>query len=963
MRIGPFSLEAPLAAGGMGEVWRGTHVRQGVPVAVKVLTSDATRDPRYVHAFRKEARAMAGLCHDGVALVYDFGEIPDGLEGISGGRLIAGSPYLVLELVGGRSLAGVQAPDWPWLRDVLLQLLAALAHAHAHGVVHRDLKPSNVLTTEAGRLVLLDFGLAHAMNRSASIDTQDLSSAGTPEYMAPEQAHGSWRDFGPWTDLYGLGCLTYALLCGRPPFTARTHFGTVERHLSAQFPPVEAQCDVPDGVEAWIRRLMAKAPLERFQRAADAAWALKRLDPGAARVATATAVPAVHAAARDTVFDPPVPSAVDYRRQPAVEGAGRGPAWLRTPPEVWAGPPQPEAPRRLGLEGFALFGLRPHPLVGREDARAQLWSALVRAEESASAQVVLLRGPQGVGKSQLARWTSQMAHATGAATTLAAQHGPDDGPTGGLAGMMARHLRCVGLGRLEIRDRLERLLRAAGETQASDWEALTELLAPAAAEARASRLSGASERHMLVLRHLGRLGRERPVVVWLDDVQWGLDALGFVQLVLERAERGEATAPVLLVLTALDEALLERPAEASMIEALQGHARLRTVTLDPFDGETQLALVRDLLPFETLLARRIAARTGGNPLFAVHLVGDLLARGLLERGGQGVRLTVEGAELGLPSDLPEVWRGRLAAFLERRPPADGAALEIAATLGLVVDEAEWEAACVLAKASFSEALPADLSRAGWAVPLEHSGWSFVHPALRKSVVRRAHDGGRLEAHHRACALLLADATAPGQVARRGHHEAAAGDWSAAVNTFASSVRDHLLAGELALAEAGYERWLEAVAQTGEADVDLRVAEGAVMESAVAQFRGDLDRAAEAAERAVMAGRRGGHSAVLAEGLLRWGRVGAERGRLREAMERLEEAEALTSSGDDLRLAGECHVRLGFTHMLLGHLDQADACEERATEARAKMACARGCETGSCSCAGPKLLELLPAAVS
>ena len=330
MRIGPYSLEAPLAAGGMGEVWRGVHLRHGVPVAVKVLTSDATRDPRYVHAFRKEARAMAGLRHDGVAWVHDFGEIPDGLDEASDGRLVAGSPYLVLELVEGRSLAGATARDWPWLRDVLLQLLGALAHAHAHGVVHRDLKPSNVLLTGAGRVVLVDFGLAHAMNRTASAESQDLSAAGTPEYMAPEQAHGSWRDFGPWTDLYGLGCLTFALLCGGPPFTARTHFGTVERHLSAPVPPLDALCPVPAGVEAWIQRLMAKAPLERFQRAADAAWALRRLDVRGEWPASPADAPSAFVDTRDTVFDPPEPRVHDYRRQPAVEGGGLGPAWLRT---------------------------------------------------------------------------------------------------------------------------------------------------------------------------------------------------------------------------------------------------------------------------------------------------------------------------------------------------------------------------------------------------------------------------------------------------------------------------------------------------------------------------------------------------------------------------------------------------------------------------------------------------------
>jgi len=201
----------------MGQVWFGVHRAQGVPVAVKVITAERAREASYLQAFHNEVSAMAGLDHPGIVLVFDYGTVGEVAASSSEGALVPGSPYLAMELATGGSLRDADLPaTWGELRDLLLGLLDALAHAHARGVVHRDIKPGNILVFEeeparsggehllARRLRLTDFGLAHALD-APDAEGVRIGQSGTPRYMAPEQFAARWREFGPWTDLYALG--------------------------------------------------------------------------------------------------------------------------------------------------------------------------------------------------------------------------------------------------------------------------------------------------------------------------------------------------------------------------------------------------------------------------------------------------------------------------------------------------------------------------------------------------------------------------------------------------------------------------------------------------------------------------------------------------------------------------------------------------------------------------------------
>jgi len=277
--LGPFRLDRCIGRGGMAEVWSGVHAAQGVPVAVKVMTGGPAREASFRAAFGSEVQAVASLDHPGIVLVLDHGEIGAETEEASRGLLSAGSPMLAMELADRGTLAGLfpGPPAWSDLRHVLLTLLDALAHAHARGVVHRDLKPSNILVFGDGggapRLKLADFGLAQASELQTRDDSTEVI-CGTPTFMAPEQLRGHWRDYGPWTDLYGLGCLAWTLATGKGLFGNVSFIELIRLQLEekpAQFRPL---LPVPKGFEGWLRRLLEKEPLRRFVRAADAMQAL-----------------------------------------------------------------------------------------------------------------------------------------------------------------------------------------------------------------------------------------------------------------------------------------------------------------------------------------------------------------------------------------------------------------------------------------------------------------------------------------------------------------------------------------------------------------------------------------------------------------------------------------------------------------------------------------------------------------
>jgi eukaryotic-like serine/threonine-protein kinase len=253
---GRYRLEGRIASGGMGEVWRAADTVLERPVAVKLLRPEYSGDADTLARFRAEARHAAAVSHPGIAHVYDYGEGgPDG------------SPFLVMELVDGPALTELLARgplDTVQALDVVAQAAAALAAAHAAGLVHRDIKPGNLLVTPGGTVKITDFGIAYAAGSAPLTRTGAL--IGTPAYLAPERIAGAPAT--PASDLYSLGIVEYECLAGTPPFTG-TPMQIVLAHQRRMLPPLPAS--VPGPVAAFVAELTARDPAARSGSAADVA--------------------------------------------------------------------------------------------------------------------------------------------------------------------------------------------------------------------------------------------------------------------------------------------------------------------------------------------------------------------------------------------------------------------------------------------------------------------------------------------------------------------------------------------------------------------------------------------------------------------------------------------------------------------------------------------------------------------
>jgi WD40 repeat protein len=264
-RLGPYEVTGVVGRGGAGVVFKGFDPSLNRFVAIKVLTPHLASSAAARRRFAREARATAAVTHENVVAVHGVDEAN-------------GLPYLVMEYVAGISLQERIDRAGPLELEEALrigaQTAAGLAAAHAQGLVHRDVKPGNLLL-ESGmeRVKITDFGLARAAD-DASL-TQSGVVAGTPGYMAPEQARGEPVD--PRADLFSLGSVLYAICTGRAPFRANGTLAVLRRVCEDEPLPVrDLNPSVPEWLAAIITRLHAKDPADRFESAAEVARLLSR---------------------------------------------------------------------------------------------------------------------------------------------------------------------------------------------------------------------------------------------------------------------------------------------------------------------------------------------------------------------------------------------------------------------------------------------------------------------------------------------------------------------------------------------------------------------------------------------------------------------------------------------------------------------------------------------------------------
>ena len=871
-----FELEARVGEGAQGEVWKGRHAATGAAVALKLLAGRSPWSAASLVRFEAEACRLAGLSHPALVSVLDWGRVPAAwLERLERPERFLGRPFLVSERVDGGFVADrYEAAGWDIIGPLLLELLEVLGYLHAHGVLHLNLKPNNLLV-ERDQLRLTDAIFIQELGPGPRV-----GAIGPSRYCAPEQLYGRWRDCGPWTDLYGVGGLACRLITGQDP--------VLGPDAGPEALTITPRVKVPEGLDAWIRALVAERPDERPRSAAAAAALLRDLDPGLPLVQT----------------PPP-------RR------------FMTTP---WPGG------RRWSW-----------PTPGREQEReaiASWWTERlgepVQDKVSPSAFIVL--GREGQGRSALLDAMGALAHQRTGVTVLKARCGEGHGFGGALSELMRQWFRCHGMSRDESFERVRDAIAPPEEapragfmdlfpgpdaaSQARDQQAaaLLEIMHPGGAQPDRSkvqkvRFARPAERYAVATRFLTMVAEQGPVLIALDDLHVSREVAGWVRQVIAH---GAFAHPVLVMMTVEADPRSRQPIEAPL-QALLRAPRVESLELTPLDAATLL---------EALGGERgwLAEGAAATPLeLALELRAALFQGRLRGLPEGGVRR--EGAEplqvgLGGPDAASRRALGVALASLPEEERASGRlAMELAAALGEPVLDAELEQAC-----AFRGILLGDAVR----VLVEHrlarrwgSGWCFEHALLRRVLLQQAADGERLEAHHRSCASALRalyDRRSAGVQERLSRHLVAAGEHEQALDALLEATQARRWRGDLPEAHALLDQ-REAALDALEADPDdQRRVEGWLRRARLLMTEGRHDAAAALLDRAEVTARGQGWTGPLAEALRAQGLLAYKRRQAPQAEGRFIEALVYFEQADDVQGMARCRHRMGDLSRVRGDLD-------------------------------------------
>ncbi|TAK26959.1 MAG: hypothetical protein EPO40_18435 [Myxococcaceae bacterium] len=668
-------LEA-VGAGGMGRVYRAEQAALGKTLAVKVIHPHLAGDEASVARFYAEARACSRLNHPNSVSVLDFGRTEDGLL------------FIVMEFLRGIDLSRLvwESGPLPPARavEIVRQVLAALAEAHAAEIIHRDIKPENILVeslrTGDDFVKVVDFGLAKIRSDPSPGVTLDGHVCGTPDFMAPEQGRGLGAD--PRSDLYATAVVLYHILTGRLPFEAGEPLTVMRMHVSDPPPdPRDFNPDLPAALVEVILRGMEKEPEDRYQTAVEFAEALQR------------------SLERPTPV-PPEPPSLQVRCHsctavllPGLKFCGECGARVRPPAE---------APReQASVQKQARVSVRPPPelpvlgelpFLGRDAELSMVELAHARAT---SGLLVSLRimGEEGCGRNRLLRTVAEAALRSGERVVRV---GPDAAWAGvpyAAAGRCMRELLGIGADT----DPMAWVAQHASALDPVVRVGLQEVFSPEGvptldAQAR----SEAAVRAMLhALREAAARTRGRPVFVAFEQVH-RMDA-ATVRLLAGLHSRA-VQVPVFLVMT-----------HGPRFDA--PWARGEVVNLKGLDAGTVVAIlqsVRSRLPVD------VSLDLPRGEVMPLHL--EQLIRWNLEGGGEA----------------PKVMVDLIALRSERLPSPERRTLQALAVLG----EATPDILGSISNVPWDEALRAELESRGWVTVEGPAGREVVrwtHPFLREVV--------------------------------------------------------------------------------------------------------------------------------------------------------------------------------------------------------------------------------------
>jgi eukaryotic-like serine/threonine-protein kinase len=718
-----------LGRGGMGVVYLCRDIVTGERVALKRLRppddTKAPLRPEETWWFQQEARAVAALEHPAIVRARDFGSLADG------------SPYLVMDVLPGRSVhEWMHTTKMPFslIWSLVDQVLAGLAHAHARGVIHGDMKPSNVMldvnaSDRGPRAYILDLGLAWLrqsrhdprLDGAPAPELAVHSGAGTVGWVAPEQIRKAATHVGPPTDLYALACIIYRVLTGKEVFAGSAQ-DVLRAHKRTPVGPLPLQEGTPREVGPFVQRMLAKRPWHRFELAADArrAWAEFR--------------PSGTASLEEIV------EASESRRR----GQHRAVAAARS-----------LAP--------GLLALRQAPMVGRDEERAELLRMVdLVCKGTATQRLAVLIGAAGVGKSRLAEWLAEYVHERGLMMPLRARYGRIPTPLDGITGAVNGHYGLVGADHALVEQTLiNRWEVAPSDDDALTWVAATAewlrpnapgTITPVGPSGKRFILDTPELRWVVVRKIFERISKDRPVLLWFDDLHL---ASPNTFETISRLQHEASRLGILIVATARSEALETDLDAALRMEAMRAEWDGKVIDLKALAPEDTDELLRSTLPLHEDAVARASEQSRGNPLFALQLVHAWAGGGYLK---------LEGGEYRVPNDAlkgraittAELWDERLRAVpTELRLSAYAAAAlgedirgnvlkSLVSSLGMDAREAMTQ-----------------LTRAQILLPSGSDQFRWPHALLQEHLMQRLHERNDAAAIFRLAANALAKHPAVG----------------------------------------------------------------------------------------------------------------------------------------------------------------------------------------------------------
>lgn len=263
---GRYAIGEFIGQGGMATVYRGTDIKLGRQVAIKVMKSELSGDEQFRARFRQEAQSASRMAHPTIVRVFDAGD--DLIQTAEGAKRL---PFIVMEYVEGTNLRQfIEENELSQTEAsrIVESVLTALEYSHRAGVVHRDIKPANIMITKSGQVKVMDFGIARAVSETSSTLQQTTAILGTAAYFSPEQAKGESVDAR--TDLYSTAVLLYELLAREVPFRGDTAVAVAYQHVSERpTPPSERNPDIPAELDRVVLYGLGKDRARRFQTAAE----------------------------------------------------------------------------------------------------------------------------------------------------------------------------------------------------------------------------------------------------------------------------------------------------------------------------------------------------------------------------------------------------------------------------------------------------------------------------------------------------------------------------------------------------------------------------------------------------------------------------------------------------------------------------------------------------------------------